>query len=42
MKKNKSISHIIRSDEAGFKEACMDTLFNKRTPKHFPEILYRV
>ncbi|MBR9921047.1 MAG: FAD-binding oxidoreductase [Bacteroidetes bacterium] len=42
MEKSDRHSRIIRSDEPGFKEACMDTLFNKRRPAYFPEILYRV
>lgn len=42
MKESNRKSYMIRSEEIGFREACMDTLFNKRTPAHFPKILYRV
>ncbi|WP_373548586.1 FAD-binding oxidoreductase [Haliscomenobacter sp.] len=42
MDKKPRTSRIMRSNEPGFEAACMDTLFNKRTPINFPEILFQV
>lgn len=42
MQKPNTKAFVIRAGTLGFEEACMETLFNQRTPANFPEILYRV